>query len=847
MKKFLLPLFIVTLLLTITTNASAKRISEQEAQTIAYQFISNQPNISQTQRKLAPSQPLSLEYTQLNTNKETPLYYIFNQAEKGFIIVSANDNITPVIGYSDNGCFDANNMPDNFKAFLEYCNQTIENATKIEKQKNKIATTKKEVENNFAPYIEPLLGDISFTQSSPYNSLCPEQNGEHTVVGCVALSMAQIMTYYQHPKQGIGSNTYTSSTNKFKLSVNFSEATYDWEKILHSYKKGTYTEEQVNEVAKLLYHCGVATNMDYGIGFSGSNTGYCISALTQYFDYDKRVRMENRALYTQQEWENIIKKELNENRPIIYGGISSTNGGHAFNCDGYDENGMFHINWGWGGYCNGYFDLRLLEPDLSNPEELHNGYAVRQHIVIGIQPNKEDSPQETHIQLEQKDGLFYDKNLDQIKFECSNYGIKTFTGKLALGIYDDKNQYVGICDATIKETTLRLLYTTIYRTSCADISIQKGYRVMPFYKENDSEEWLPIPGGKNAPATLIADYDEDSTLIFRNTEELEQSPLEVISLKPLGNVYQKRTARFTAKIKNISDTEYYGPIVVYMINYDNYDEELMSEDFHLTLKSGEEVECEIHIENVNTSVGDYYCYISYDSYDGYWTRIEGDYYNSTDVDFPVLAAPTDAAKLTIAKKPTFVNSTDAIFFNYEAPIYTTTISNTGGYAQIYVAAVVFDSSKKPMYSFSTKKVMVDKDESVELSYVCDFNELTVGKYYMNLQYYSPFEQPIKWQMLTPTSRNLVPFTITDGETNSTENTELVGINVFPTQTTDFINITSEENISNISVYSVTGTNIMTIEPNVNSITLDIQSINQGIYLLIIETTNDKKTIKINKI
>ncbi len=847
MNKLLLPLILIAFLLTNTTNASAKRISEQEAQTLAYQFINNQVNTSQTQRKLAPNQPLSLEHTQLHTNGETPLYYIFNQAQKGFIIVSADDNISPIIGYSDNGYFDAHNLPDNFKTFLEYCSKTIENAVKSDKQKEKVVATKKGNENNFAPYIEPLLGDISFTQVEPYNKLCPEQNGEHTVVGCVALSMAQIMTYYQHPTNGVGSNTYTSSTNKFKLSVNFSEATYDWEKILHSYKKEAYTEEQANEVAKLLYHCGVATNMDYGIGFSGSNTGYCISALAQFFDYDKRVRTENRALYTQQEWEDMIKKELNENRPIIYGGISSTNGGHAFNCDGYDENDMFHINWGWGGYCNGYFDLRLLEPDLSSPEELHNGYAVRQHIVIGIQPNKEDSPQETHIQLEQKDGLFYDKNLNQIKFECSNYGIKTFKGKLALGIYDDKNQYLGICDATIKGSTLQLLYTTIYRTSCANIPVQKNYRVMPFYKENDSEEWLPLPGGKNAPATLIADYDEDSTIIFRNTEEFEESPLQVISLKPLGNVYQKRTARFTAKIKNISTTEYYGPIVVNMVNYDNYDEELMSKEFHLTIKSGEEIECEIHIENVNTSVGDYYCYIAYDSYDGYWTTIKGEYYDSPDVDFSVLETPTEASKLTITQKPSFINSTNDVFFSHESPIYTTTISNTGGYAQIYVAAVIFDSSKRPMHSCATKKVMIDKDETIELSYVCDFNKLTVGSYYLNLQYYSPFDQPIKWQMLTPINRNLLPFKITDEKTSNTENTELININAFPTQTKDFINISSEENISKISMYSVTGLNVMTIEPNVNSTTLDVQSMDQGIYLLVIETSNHKKTIKINKI
>ena len=841
MKKHLL-LIIVTIALAITTNASAKQISEQEAQTLAYQFINKQFTTSQTQRKLAPNQPLSLKHTQLHTNGETPIYYIFNQAEKGFIIVSADDNIAPIIGYSDNGSFDETNMPDNFKEFLNYCKQTIENTPKT--YKNKIDTT--ETKNNFAPYINPLLDDITFTQSSPYNKLCPQQNGEHTAVGCVALSMAQIMTYYQHPKQGTNSNTYTSATNKFKLSVNFSEATYDWNKILHSYKKGTYTDEQANEVAKLLFHCGVATNMDYGIGFSGSNTGYCILALTQYFDYDKRIKMENRALYTQQEWENIIKKELNENRPIIYGGVSATNGGHAFNCDGYDENNMFHINWGWGGYCNGYFNLRLLEPDHSNPEKLHNGYALRQHIVIGIQPNKEDSPLESQIQLEQKDGLSYNKELNEIKFECSNYGIKTFTGELALGLYNEENQYLGICDATIRKTTLQLLYTTIYSTKCTNIPIQKNYRVMPFYKENDSEEWIPLPGCKNAPSTLIADYDEDSTLIFKNIEQFNELPLQVISLKPIGNVYQKRTARFHTKIKNSSNLEYYGPIVVYMVNHNNPNEKIKSEDFHVTLKSGEEDEYEVHIENVNTSIGNYYCYIAFDSYNQSWTTIYGEYYDSPDVNFSVIAAPTEESKLTITKKLEFANTTDNVFNSSESPILTTTIENKGGYAQIYVAAVIFDSNKKPMHAFATKKLMIDKDETIELSYECNFNELTNGNYYLNLQYYSPFEETIKWKMLTPTNRNLLPFSIADGLT-AIENTSHTEITAYPTKTPDIINISAEENILNTSLFSLTGTKIISINPNSNSTTLNIQSLNQGIYLLIIETPNHKKTLKINKI
>ena len=181
------------------------------------------------------------------------------------------------------------------------------------------------------------------------------------------------------------------------------------------------------------------------------------------------------------------------------------------------------------------------------------------------------------------------------------------------------------------------------------------------------------------------------------------------------------------------------------------------------------------------------------------------------------------------------------------PIITTTISNKGEYAQINVAAVILDKDKKPLYSFATKKVMLDKDETTELSFVCDFIELNNGKHYLNLQYYNPFDGTQKWKMLTPTTRNLLAFTISNDESNAIENTEETGIIVFPSHAKDFINITAEEEIKNVTIYSVTGIKIASIEPNSDLATIDVQNFEKGIYLLVIETTKNKQTIKINKI
>ena len=143
--------------------------------------------------------------------------------------------------------------------------------------------------------------------------------------------------------------------------------------------------------------------------------------------------------------------------------------------------------------------------------------------------------------------------------------------------------------------------------------------------------------------------------------------------------------------------------------------------------------------------------------------------------------------------------------------------------------------------------MLDKDETTELSFVCDFIELNNGKHYLNLQYYNPFDGTQKWKMLTPTTRNLLAFTISNDESNAIENTEETGIIVFPSHAKDFINITAEEEIKNVTIYSVTGIKIASIEPNSDLATIDVQNFEKGIYLLVIETTKNKQTRKINKI
>jgi len=829
---------IISLLLIVATSLSAKTLSQQDALSVANDFFNQQ--LSPTQQKRSRNQKLSLKHTQFNSTGETPLYYIFNQEENGFVIVAGDDNITPIIGYSDNNSFDTTNIPANFKFFLNQCNKNIEYA--ISKNINlKKAKHRTSNSPDFAPSIAPLLGDIAFTQSKPYYNLCPKQNGEHSAVGCVAISMGQIMTYYKHPAKGDSSFSYTSDTHKFKLYADFSATTYDWENILHSYKKGSYTKEQADAVAEMLYHCGIAVEMDYSVGGSASNEVYAAKALVTYFGYDEGIKVANRQQYTYEEWTNIIKKELNEKRPIIYSGSSSIDGGHAFNCDGYDENNLFHINWGWGGYCNGYFNLNLLDADITNPSNLHYGYDLYQSIVIGIQPDNEDEIKDIQHQLELYDGIYYDEDENEISFSCYNYGIVPFDGKIGLAFYDKNNNFIETTFES-KQIVLSPLRYLEYTVTPATLP-ENSDKVISVYQNTNSTEWHTIPYGKNMPNYLnIVNGTE-----LQNPEQFDESPIEVISLKPIGNVYQNRTARFSAKIKNVSDSEYYGAIAVYATNYDNEYEEVESEYIPVALKSGEVAEYEIHIENMNVSLGDYYCYIVYDNYDGYLTYIYGDYYYSNEVDFPVVSVPKEKTYVYLTNKLSFDKTSKKVFKSEETPIIKARIGNRSGYAQGYVAAVIFDNQYDVVYSFATKKIILDTYENSEMSFLCDFSDLTDGDYYLNLQFYDPFLYSPKWESIQPTEdKNLLPFTIKNDEIIPVENTQQTDITVFPTNTRNIINIISDNDIINLSLLNIAGKKLISAQPHTSTTHLNIQHLNSGIYLLQIKTTDKTETIKIIK-
>lgn len=324
--------------------------------------------------------------------------YVFNaEGNQGFVIVSNDDRTAPILGYSETGNLDPDNMPCNMRAWLQGYADEIAWLDEHNIQLTGVAAlhrTASAVKTPIAPLVQ-----THWNQGSPYNDNCPEYtSGKKAATGCVATAMAQVMNYHQFANMTVDIPGYDKDFQEVPcIAVStLAATTFDWGNMLNeytfSYNSTTYkydipdfTSDQGEAVAKLMQYCGASVKMNYG-STSYSNTSEVVNALKTYFGYKSTTQVAIRSLYTYAEWIEIIYNELKQGRPVVYGGQSS-GGGHEFVCDGYQGEDFFHINWGWGGQSDNYFKLSALDPDQQGigGSSSTDGYHYGQDAAIGVQ------------------------------------------------------------------------------------------------------------------------------------------------------------------------------------------------------------------------------------------------------------------------------------------------------------------------------------------------------------------------------------------------------------------------------------------------------------------------------
>lgn len=325
-----------------------------------------------------------MQLDKINVLQQAESWYLLGatNGEKG-VLVAAEERLGGVVATFDGEVpalelrADNEQLPEALRGWL----RNLEQATAFVREHPESAISAQDRHQLPAASISPLLGSIKWNQNAPYNNLCPPG----CPVGCVATAMAQIMYYWKYPEHGFGSHQYKWGSQY--LSADFENTYYDWDN-MRSSASGNSSQATKDAVAELSYHCGVSVDMNYEAKGSGSYEFNVPRALVQYFGYNPLISCQYRDCYTFLEWNELLYNELVEQRPILFCG-QSPEGGHAFVLDGYQGNGYYHVNWGWGGSYNGYFDVCFLKPEnVGTGATLSDlGFCADQSACIQIAPD----------------------------------------------------------------------------------------------------------------------------------------------------------------------------------------------------------------------------------------------------------------------------------------------------------------------------------------------------------------------------------------------------------------------------------------------------------------------------
>ena len=604
MKRQNYLLLLALMLLTMWQNVKAQTVSPDDAMAKAKAFVLNNSGVSAAKGTKGEAVSLSLAYTS-KQGSETH-YYVFNNAEGGYVIVGGDAVAKDVLAYSNSGTFDYNKIPSNMKWFLSCYDKEISHAIKMVNEGkasvNIISKAKGATPLNAPKENIDYLLKTKWDQVAPFNCMHPYniendlvEDDEYAIAtGCVATAGAQIMKYHEWPETGVGSHTDLYTLNNRTFSANFGETTYQWDKMQNEYEYCWYNGDEADiAVGTLMYHIGVAVDMKFRqfmSGGSGADARTLAEALVTYFKYSKGITFHERTCYTDEQWEDMVYNELAEGRPVLYGGQQESGSSHSFVCDGYKD-GLYHINWGWSGDCDNYF---LLTPTADSgtalcPEgsgsgggEAGEGYYMNQRIGIGITPDRDGTSQPVKSAFTSgytvtTPSTFPGGSIKINGYYCGNESVvpQSYNVKMKFTNVDDES------DVTIGTYT--------HTTNLIDFGFNEGsnkpfgvpttllpgqsYYVTLMYENNDGE-YVDMPQPQNQEPQVISIVDEPAGIVLK---ELVLDNDGYITMNSFN---------FKVKIKNNTSTNWGTYYLKCPISFGGQDYDVYSEPVALNI--GEE-------------------------------------------------------------------------------------------------------------------------------------------------------------------------------------------------------------------------------------------------------------------
>ena len=545
-----------TLLLVLTAFsnillANAEPITKARALSIATKYINN-PKLSNDTPKTRSSQA-----------NEQPAYYIFtNPNDKKFVIISGESKLNELVGYGDKMTENPNDQPPYFKLFLK----EYERVVKEVRSKATATTPQRPIKRK----VEPLL-TCKWSQYDPFNKYTPLSNGQHTPTGCVATATAQVMFYNKWPKNR--PTEYIASTGDEARK----SSTYWWEDMKNTTNE-MRTEQSRQAVGVLMYDIGKAVHMRYYIKGSDSNLQRACNALRDKFDYT--VRYLDKNFLPANDFINEVMQEISDGYPVLVVG-----GPHAFVYDGYDEQGLIHTNWGWGGENDGYFDINIVTLNVSG-FALNSGTFWDDISVVFAHPNDGkavpfkdierglDARTTTSFTMDKTEANRSESFSAKIEKLGSYSSVKgelgVFTGKVALALYNDKNERVKIFDSTAGDQTWASIFTSM-SFDVADINFKGiadgNYYLVPVFSEmfdtktKEHGDWKPINHANEIEVKLTPNAVQLNTNNPKDVVEIEKSP-SVLSpfYEDAGN------AAFSFTMYNPGREEVRGDLVMTLTN-----------------------------------------------------------------------------------------------------------------------------------------------------------------------------------------------------------------------------------------------------------------------------------------
>ncbi|WP_291125569.1 C10 family peptidase [Flavobacterium sp. UBA6031] len=568
-------------LILFVAQLQAKQIDLNTALSVGKNFLNSQTDI-QTLQKVSSLNPVykakSNANSAMTTAQETTFYYVFNNSNNGFIIVAGDDNASPILGYSDNGTFDPNNIPQNVAKWLEgYKSQIrfiVENnisaTSAISEQwtalKSGTYQSPQKVKGNVSTSVSPLV-KTKWGQSPYENELCPYDinagsgNGYHCVTGCPATAMAQIMKFWNYPATGSGFHSYNHSTYG-TLSANFGSTTFDWASMPNVISNSN------SAIATLMYSCGVAVEMQYGPISSGSYVimdGYPTEQTSEYayktyFGYNPTtLKGLKRTNYSDSDWKVLLKNDLDAGRPIQYAGFGQ--GGHTFVCDGYDVNDYFHMNWGWSGYLDGYFLLDALNPGSGGTGSGAGTYNNNQQAIIGIQPQTNVVP--TNFSMYSNitvnpNPINYGQSVT-VNADIVNKSSATFYGEITAALFDANYNFIEFIQTLTESSGLQpnYHYTSGNNFTSSKLTASPGSYYIGIFVKPTGGNWLQVSNGSYLNMKPITIVSNSSLKMY---SDITVSPSSIIQNQPatikvdVANFGAAFTGKVSVDLHNIDGT-----------------------------------------------------------------------------------------------------------------------------------------------------------------------------------------------------------------------------------------------------------------------------------------------------